>query len=85
MGCHPVGVNCTVRREPRALPWAVEFDPLGVDGTFGSIYVMCYGPSASSWRESLVVVGHEATAKDRLGRAPQETYFELVAHDGESG
>ena len=29
--CHPVGVNgMRYGREPRALPWAVEFDPLGV-------------------------------------------------------
>ncbi len=32
MGCHPVGVKGAARREPRALPWGVEFDPLGVDG-----------------------------------------------------
>ena len=39
-GCHPVGVKgLDIDREPRALPWAVEYDPLGVadgdtEGTF---------------------------------------------------
>jgi len=47
--CHPVGVDpLLVVRVPRALPWAVEYDPLGVgDGGAVASFVPVVAPADS--------------------------------------